>query len=346
MSLIISSFLSRFANLPAGAKITLKTGHERVLGFREAPPPVPPQPSKPTTAVASASQNLPSDPPTQHSIPNDPPVVQPAVATTPNAQPVVSPAPAVAPVEPSAPNDGSHIFAGRPIHVFTRESEAEEDAARVTFPLADLDEAAYEVTEADLRAQLAGYARRQAQEGKHLMTKAMREAEAARKAASYGSVPIRVEFPNNFVLQASFPAVAPVAELRELVEAALTPETAAGFYLFTTPPKTELKDMSQSFYAAGLVPAARVHVGLKGGEAAAGGSCLRPEVVGLVDKPPTRAVALGVAEKNAAGGSNEAGPSGSKPSPASGQGASGSAQGEPKRKKAGGVPSWMKLSTK
>ena len=243
----------------------------------------------------------------------------------------------------AAIDKGGNIFAGRPVHVFTREAEAEEDASRVSLEGPELDESAYEVTEADIRVQLAAYARRQAQEGKHLMTRQMREAENARKAASYGPVPIRVEFPNNFVLQASFAAAAPLAELQELVRAALTPEAAAKFYLFTTPPKTEIKDMSVSFYAAGLVPAARVHVGFKNWEpAGAGESFLRPEVVKMMDKPPARGVTMGKEEKKVSSEENVAGAG----PPGSNQGASGSAQGEPKRKKSGGMPSWMKLSTR
>ena len=154
--------------------------------------------------------------------------------------------------------------------------------------------------------------------------------------------------------------MAPVAELHELVRAALTADAAKSFYLFTTPPKTELKDMSVSFYAAGLVPAARVHVGFKGGQGGGVGSeksaeqsasCLRPEVAALMGRPPSRAEALGLEEKkNTTGGAEDvAGPSGSSAATTAAGAAAvagGSVQGEPKRAKHGGVPSWMKLSNK
>jgi hypothetical protein len=338
----------RFANLPTGAKITLKTGHERVLGFHDSSAPAPTS-APPSTAAVKQQQNVAS---TSKVVPEKPvanPSPAAAAADPPAQQQQQQPQPSspAAPVEKT--KDSGNIFAGKSIHVFSRETEVQEDTARASSAATDLDESAYEVTEADVRRQLASYAKKD-QEAKHLMTKQMREAEQARKAASYGSVPVRVEFPEGTVLQASFPAVAPVAELHELIKTALLPEAAKTFYLFTTPPKVELKDMSLSFYAANLVPAARVHVGFKGG--AAGdwvlvGSCLRPEVAALMGRPPSRAEALGIDEKkNAVGGAEDAaGPSGSRA--AAGAAAAGTAQGEPtKRAKPGGVPSWMKLSNR
>jgi hypothetical protein len=123
--------------------------------------------------------------------------------------------------------------------------------------------------------------------------------------------------------------------------------------LFTTPSKTELKDMSVSFYAAGLVPAARVHVGFKGGAVGGGGggkkeqfSCLRPEVATLMGRPPSRAEALGIEEKKSTEvvAEDAAEPSGSKARAT--MTAGGTTEEEPKRANPGGVPSWMKLSNK
>ena len=259
--------------------------------------------------------------------------------------------------------NGATLFAGRPIFVFTRLADIEEEAARVA-PVAgeEHDEGWYEVTEADVRVQMAGYAARRAQEGKMLMTQQMREAEAARKAASYGNIPVRIEFPDGMVVQASFAATAPLAELRDLVESALSSEAAAaGFYLFVTPPRTELKDMSASFYSQGLVPAARVHVGYKnvvGGGGGGGGTSpsssssspsLKPEVMALSGKPPSRAAALKPSQKNtasAATGSTGVGGSEAGPSTRVGGGDSSREPGEQKRAKPGGVPSWMKLSSR
>lgn len=358
----------RFANLPTGAKITLKTGHERVLGFQDSQTPAtaaqPPLPTSSVAAVASNQQQqqqnvaLPS-------VKNENPAPSPRVAdSSPAAATTASQPQQQRPSPLSAATQGekeysTNIFAGKPIHIFSREAELQEEAARASTATAELDDSAYEVTEADIRKQLAAYAKNQrTQEGKYLMTKQMRESEQARKAASYGQVPVRVEFPEGTVLQASFPAVAPVGELHELIKVALLPEAAKTFYLFTTPPKSELKDMSLSFYAAGLVPAARVNVGFR--RAGVGdssdkeqvSSCLRPEVVALMGRPPSRAEALGLEEKKNARlvAEDAAGPSVRSKAEGTATGTAGvsrgTAHGEPKRSKPGGVPNWMKLSNK
>lgn len=364
----------RFANLPTGAKITLKTGHERVLGFHDNSAPASTAQARaqlplPTTSVAAAvaanqqreQQNVASISGKNENPAPSLRIADSSPAAAGASQPQQPPPPLAA--TPEGKDFSANNFAGRPIHVFSREAEVQEEAARASPATTELDDSAYEVTEADVRKQLATYAKNQrAQEGKHLMTKQMREAEQARKAASYGPVPVRVEFPEGTVLQASFPAVAPVGELQELIKVALLPEAAKTFYLFTTPPKTELKDLSLSFYAAGLVPAARVHVGFRGAVVGGGGgggdkeqvsSCLRPEVAALMGRPPSRAEALGIEEKKNAGvvAENAAGPSGSSRAAVAPAGAAAvvsgeTAEGEPKRAKPGGVPSWMKLSNR
>lgn len=209
----------------------------------------------------------------------------------------------------------------------------------------ELDEAAYDLTESDARRVLASYAaaKRNADQ-KHLMTRQMRENEVARKAAAYGQVPVRVELPDGVVLQASFAATESIGELKALVESVMIPEAAACFYLFTTPPKVELKDVDMTFYAAGLVPAARVHVGFRGIDATLQGkSCLKEEVMALQGEPPARSVAMGKPEVERGperqaekAGDGEAAP---RPRPA----AEGGGQ---RRQKTAGVPSWMKLSSK
>jgi tether containing UBX domain for GLUT4 len=175
----------------------------------------------------------------------------------------------------------------------------------------------------------------------------MREAEAAARAAAAGAVAVRAELPGGLVLQAAFPAAAPLAELRALVARALAPAAAAGgFHLFTTPPKAVLRDMSASFYSAGFVPAARVHVGLNDAAVAtavaAGGGAVRLEVLALLGPPPPRGEALR-ARGAGAGGSGGAGGLG-----ASGSGSEPAARpaggGAPRRAAGGGSkPKWLKL---
>ena len=155
----------------------------------------------------------------------------------------------------------------------------------------------------------------------------MREREERRRAEAYGSVPIRLYLPepSGLCLQTSLPATAPLSSLLELAKLALLPAAAAaGPYLFTTPPRTVLQDLSVSLYAAKLVPAAKVHLGLDASKAPAGGGqqLISPEALALVEAPPDRAAVMHAKQRQAAG----AGVSASQPQK--------------------GVPKWMKLSGK
>lgn len=49
---------------------------------------------------------------------------------------------------------------------------------------------------------------------------------------------------------------------QDLLHKLAAPELAPGLYLYTTPPKTLLKDAAASLYSLQLVPAAHIHVGL------------------------------------------------------------------------------------
>lgn len=211
----------------------------------------------------------------------------------------------------------------------------------------ELDDEAYEVTEADIKIQLAGYAARRAAEEKHLMTRQMREAEEARKAAAYGHVPVRIEFPDGIVIQALFPATSAMEELVNLVKEALVPEAASTFHLFTAPPKVELKDMSVTLYAAGLVPAARVHVGFRGfASQGLPQQTLRQEIMSLCGPPPSRASVMRGRQRPvkqaAVGNSNLE----QVPLAADIKTASAAPQTRPRdtsTAKGTGVPSWMKI---
>jgi hypothetical protein len=58
--------------------------------------------------------------------------------------------------------------------------------------------------------------------------------------------------------------------LQELLRKVAAPEFAPALYLYTTPPKTLLKDAAASLYSLQLVPAAHIHVGLDEKKAPAG----------------------------------------------------------------------------
>jgi tether containing UBX domain for GLUT4 len=235
------------------------------------------------------------------------------------------------------------------VHVFTRQAEAERDAAQLAAAAPPLDESAYDVTEGDLRRVMAGYAARRNQEERGLMTRQMREAQEAARAAACGPVAVRLELPDGHVLQATFAATAPLEELRAVALRALAPAAGASCHLFTAPPKVVLRDMAATFYAARLAPAARVHVGFAGD--VEGGPLLRPEVAELLGEPPARAESLqrpsvgngegGSVAPDAGGAARQAGPAAEPARQAGGdqrRAVGGSAPG------AG--PKWLKLGGK
>lgn len=102
----------------------------------------------------------------------------------------------------------------------------------------------------------------------------MREAEKAALASSLGPIRVRLHFPDTTIIQASFTASQPLSAVQQLVSQTALDSVAPGLYLYTTPPKTVLKDMTATLYQLGLVPAAHLYVGcepkkLKGSAAAA-----------------------------------------------------------------------------
>jgi hypothetical protein len=83
------------------------------------------------------------------------------------------------------------------------------------------------------------------------------------------------------LVQASFAPLDPVQKLYDLLrERCVVPSCT--FQLFTTPPKAVLKpaDFTKTFWKAGFVPAANVHLGIVNAEAG-GGPILRPEVLAI-----------------------------------------------------------------
>jgi tether containing UBX domain for GLUT4 len=107
---------------------------------------------------------------------------------------------------------------------------------------------------------------------------AMREAEAAALAASLGPVRVRLHFPDATIVQATFESSQPLSAVQQLVTQLSVQALGPALYLYTTPPKTVLKDLTATLYQLKLVPAAHLYVGcdvkkLKGpaaAEAAAG----------------------------------------------------------------------------
>lgn len=176
----------------------------------------------------------------------------------------------------------------------------------------DPPDAFFELTAEDLqRMQAQAAAKRKAESV--FKTRTAREAESAARAASMGPVRVRLHLPDGTLLQSDFKATDALSRVQDLLHKLAAPELAPGLYLYTTPPKTLLKDAAASLYSLQLVPAAHIHVGLdeKRAQAATptGGGWLRPEVQALMQEAvpeQQQAADAQQEEESAAGSSNNA----------------------------------------
>ncbi|OAP05930.1 PUX1 [Arabidopsis thaliana] len=111
----------------------------------------------------------------------------------------------------------------------------------------------YEFTPADFYRLLATK-----KEDKSLKTRKIREAEEAARRSKLTKAVIRVRFPDNHTLEATFHPSEKIQGLIDLVKRVVA-HPDVPFYLYTTPPKKQIKDFSQDFYSAGFVPGAIVY---------------------------------------------------------------------------------------
>ncbi|KAM9296641.1 tether containing UBX domain for GLUT4 [Gastrophryne carolinensis] len=119
----------------------------------------------------------------------------------------------------------------------------------------------FEVTIDDVRRRFAELRNeRHRLEEAPLMTKALREAQLKEKLERYPKVVLRVLFPDRYILQGFFQVMETLGAVVEFVRSYLE-EPKTPFYLFITPPRTELKDESQTLFQAQLFPAAVIHFG-------------------------------------------------------------------------------------
>lgn len=122
----------RFANVPSGAKVELRTGKEPVLGVHDKATPIQPaRPAEPSSSAAQAAQS-----PSTSAAPT---LAAPAQGEAPTSAPAL----AAAPPQPALPDNAaslvqtgivdpdhpSHAIFGRAVHVFARQAEAEAAAA-------------------------------------------------------------------------------------------------------------------------------------------------------------------------------------------------------------------------
>ncbi|KAK2969789.1 hypothetical protein RJ640_028069 [Escallonia rubra] len=115
-----------------------------------------------------------------------------------------------------------------------------------------------------------------------LKTRKIREAEDAARRSRITKAVIRVRFPDNNTLEATFHPSETMQSLVDLLKKVVArPELP--FYIYTTPPKKQVKDMSLDFYSAGFAPGAIVYFSydLPNGDNGAAGPFLREEVMAL-----------------------------------------------------------------
>ncbi|XAR51962.1 hypothetical protein NMG60_11006775 [Bertholletia excelsa] len=95
-------------------------------------------------------------------------------------------------------------------------------------------------------------------EDKFLKTRKIREAEEATRRARFTKACIRVRFPDDFTLEGTFHPSDTIQHLVDFLKKVIA-QPEQPFYIYTTPPKKILKDMSQDFYSAGFIPGAIVY---------------------------------------------------------------------------------------
>lgn len=183
----------------------------------------------------------------------------------------------------------------------------------------------YDFTPDDYHKVMSGWAKQNSKAGGPLKTQKLREQDERRRAEQFGPIPVRVHFPDGSIVQADFKALETLVSLHKLVQQCMLPNLAQ-WYLYITPPKQVLKDLSLTFYKAGLLPAANVLIGL---DSKHDGLYLKPEVAALQAAPPSRSVAKQSNDAKTSGASNVG--SGAQFLPSS------KATGDKK------VPKWMKL---
>ncbi|GMN42669.1 hypothetical protein TIFTF001_011881 [Ficus carica] len=122
-------------------------------------------------------------------------------------------------------------------------------------------------------------------EDKYLKTRKVREAEELARRSRITKAVIRIRFPDNHTLEATFHPSEKVQSLVDLLMKVISkPELP--FYIYTTPPKKQIKDLSQDFYTAGFVPGAIIYFSYdipKGNDdaAAKSGPFLQDEIMSL-----------------------------------------------------------------
>ncbi|RZC74555.1 hypothetical protein C5167_050035 [Papaver somniferum] len=141
---------------------------------------------------------------------------------------------------------------GREVRVFETMATSMSDKAS-TDDMKEPGDDFYEFTAEDYYRTLSSK-----KDDKTMKTRKLREAEQAARRARITKAIIRIRFPDNYTLEVKFHPSETLQSLIDLLQKVVSrPELP--FYIYTTPPKKQVKDMSQDFYSAGFAPGAIVY---------------------------------------------------------------------------------------
>ncbi|KAJ1375925.1 UBX domain [Sesbania bispinosa] len=140
---------------------------------------------------------------------------------------------------------------GREIHVF--ETSALSPSSNAASSNGEETDDFYEFTAEDYYRLMATK-----KEDKFLKTRKIREAEEASRRSRITKAVIRVRFPDNHTLEATFHPSETVQSLIDLLTKVIA-QPEQPFHIYTTPPKKLITNMSQDFYTAGFCPGAIVY---------------------------------------------------------------------------------------
>ncbi|KAI5077916.1 hypothetical protein GOP47_0007740 [Adiantum capillus-veneris] len=152
--------------------------------------------------------------------------------------------------------EAAAIHLGREVNVSVRRAALREKDGDASASIQSQEEESddfYEFTEEDYARMLASK-----KPETFLKTKKIRDAEEAARRTRLTKSIIRVQFPDNYIVEAKFQPSDSLLTLIDLLKKVIS-RVDVPFDLYTTPPKQTLQDMKKDFYSLGLVPGALVY---------------------------------------------------------------------------------------
>lgn len=179
-----------------------------------------------------------------------------AAASATEMKPDATPAPPKLTPEEKA----REVLESHSVRVF-RPSTTRFDPRQIEFP-----DDFFEPTAADVRAAASSITKDVRRlTNPPMMTKRMRDAEAAKRMSRFRKVMIRILFPDRIAIQGIFTPQSTTRNVQRFIRASLLDARNVKFHMFVVPPKMKLTELDATLWSQGLVPAALVHVGIDEG---------------------------------------------------------------------------------